>query len=65
MISSEMMQLVQRCASVRDIADGFMEGVSRFSEELKLAYEIILNYCYVTWPKSFFKSVTYASNCLN
>ncbi len=31
MISSEMMQLVQRCASVRDIADGFMEGVSRFS----------------------------------
>ncbi len=34
-------------------------------EELKLAYEIILNYFYVTWPKSFFKSVTYASNCLN
>ncbi len=34
-------------------------------EELKLAYETILNYFYVTWPESFFESVTYASNCFN
>ena len=37
MISSEMTRLAQRCASVRDIADGLMEGVSRFSGPSRVA----------------------------